>query len=162
MTFRPFKRREPGSLHEALQKAIAQLGGVAVAADLIGRGADWLYSAADPNRERAKAALLNHVELRAMCRAGATAIAVDFAHQAGGEFLPPLPEAAPGAIHAALASYVTESHQVISEVITRAADGVFDRADALKALPEIDEALKALMALRALTLSVIDGGEALK
>lgn len=156
------KPREHGSLHEALGRAIDQVGGAKAAADLIDRGSDWLYSAADPNRERGKAATLNHPELRTLCRHGATALAEDFALLCGGLFLPPVPKTAPGAIQAALAVYVTESADVISETIRRAADGEIDRTDAVPMLKEIDDAIRAMMGLRALVVEVIESGEALR
>ncbi|MDB5458129.1 MAG: hypothetical protein JWP92_3714 [Caulobacter sp.] len=160
--FRPTKPRPPGSLHEALSRAVDQLGGLKKAADIIDRGTDWLYSAADPDRERSKAASLSYAEIRSLSRAGATALAEDLALLAGGVFLPPVPETAPAAIHAALATYAAESGQAIAEIITRAADGVFDRVDATKALPEIDDALRALMTVRALAVAVIERGESLR
>ncbi|MFZ0269922.1 hypothetical protein [Caulobacter sp.] len=158
--FRPTKPRVPGTLQAALTRAIDQLHGLDHAAELIDRGRDWLYSAADPDREKGKQANLSYAEARTLSRHGATALAEDLALLAGGVFLPPVPATAPAAIHMALAQYAHESGEAISLMISRVADGVFDVPDAKAALKEIDEALRAMMALRALAASVLETGEA--
>jgi hypothetical protein len=160
--FNPTKPRKHGTLHAALSRAIDQLGGLDDAAEMIGRGRDWLYTAADPDREKSKQAKLSLEEARVMSRAGATALAEDLALLAGGLFLPPVPDTAPAAIHAALARYASESGEAMSVIISRAADGVFDVADARAALKEIDEALRAMMTLRSLAVTVLDSGEAVR
>lgn len=156
--FRPNKPRRYGTVHAVIARAFDQLGGLEHASELLDRPADWLYAAADPDRERRKQANLTLDQARIMCRHGAVALAEDMATQAGGLFLPPVPDTAPAAMQAALAAYATESGQAMAEIITRAADGVFDQADARAALPEIDDALRALMGLRALALAALDGG----
>lgn len=156
--FRPTKPRAPGSLHDALSRAIDQVGGLETAADILDRNTDWLYSAADPNRERRKQARLSLEEARALSRAGATALAEDLALLAGGAFVPGCASADPVALQAAVGAYAAESGQVISEIIQRAADGVFDAVDAGVALREIDDAVRALMCVRGVTLAVLEQG----
>ncbi|PLR28132.1 hypothetical protein SGCZBJ_03750 [Caulobacter zeae] len=158
--FRPTKPRRHGSLHAALSIAIDQVGGLEDAADIIQRSTNWLYTAADPDVERRKKATLSFEEARALSRAGATALAEDLSLQAGGVFLPPAPDTAPAAIQAALASYAKESGEALAMVIQRAADGDFDRLDAEAAMKEIDEALKALMGVRALAVAAIEADAA--
>ncbi len=155
MSFRPTKPRRHGSLHAALSRAIDQIGGLDDAAELIQRPSAWLYTAADPDVERRKQAKLSYEEARTLSREGATALAEDLSLLAGGVFLPPIPSTAPAALQAALAAYVSESGEAIAEVIRRAADGVFDRKDAESALKEIDEALRALMGVRALAAAAL-------
>lgn len=156
--FNPTKPRRPGSLHAALSRAIDQVGGLDEAADIIQRSNSWLYTAADPDVERRREAKLSYEEARTLSRAGASALAEDLALLAGGVFLPPVPATAPAALQQALASYAKESGEVLSEVIQRASDGTFDRRDAEVTLREIDEALRALMSLRALAVSTLGEG----
>lgn len=156
--FRPIKPRAPGSLHLALTNSINQVGGLASAADLIQRSESWLYTAADPDVERRREAKLSYEEARTLSRAGATALAEDLALLAGGVFLPPPPDAAPHALQHALATYAAESGEALAEIIKRAADGDFSKADAKHALKEIDEALRALMALRSIAATTMEGG----
>lgn len=140
---KPTKPRRHGSLHAALSRAIDETGGLDVAAELFQRSTNWLYTAADPVVERRKKATLSYEEARVFTRAGATALAEDLALLSSGMFLAPIPNTAPAALRAALASYAKESGEALCEPIFRASDGVFDRRDAEAALKEIDEALRA-------------------
>lgn len=160
--FKPYKRREHGTLHATLQRAVDELGGAEKAGDVIRRAPDWVYSATDPFRAEGKKATLTWADARDLARAGATSIAEDMALLAGGVFMPPVPASAPCALHGVLATYLTEHAQAVSEVIQRAADGVVDVEDAKASLPEIDEALQAFMALRAMMAQVIATGKSLK
>jgi len=155
--FRPVKPRAPGTLHLALTTAINQVGGLAPAADLIQRSESWLYTAADPDVERRREAKLSYEEARTLSREGATALAEDLALLAGGVFLPPPPDAAPHVLQHALAAYASESGEALGEIIKRAADGDFSKTDAKCALKEIDEALRALMSLRAIAVGTLEG-----
>lgn len=147
--FRPYKRRRPGTVHDVITRAFDQAGGLDAAADMIGRDPKWCHAASDPDVERRRAASLSYEEARTMSRSGeVTVFAEDLALLAGGVFLPPIPAAAPAQLQQALASYTAESGEAVSEIIRRISDGVFDQADARAALPEIDDALRALLALR--------------
>lgn len=160
--FKPYKRREHGTLHATLQRAVNELGGADKAGDVIRRPPDWIYSASDPFRAEGKKATLTWADARDLARAGATSIAEDMALLCGGVFMPPIPATAPAALHGALATYLTEHGQAVSEVLQRAADGEIDVADAKAALPEVDEALRAFMSLRAMLAQVVETGKALK
>lgn len=155
--FRPTKPRKPGSLHAALSRAIHEVGGLEQAAELIQRSSNWLYTAADPDVERRKEAKLSYEEARALSRSGASGLAEDLALLAGGLFLPPVPDTAPRALQEAVAAYAAESGQALSEIIQRAADGDFSRHDASVALKEVDEAIRALMSVRAITVATAEG-----
>jgi len=153
---KPYKPRAHGTLPLALTTTINQVGGLPAAADLIQRSESWLYAAADPDVDRRREAKLSYEEARTLSRAGATALAEDLALLAGGLFLPPVPDTAPEALQMAVAAYAKESGEVLAEIIRRAADGDFSPRDATAALKEIDEALRALMAVRAITVSITD------
>lgn len=154
--------RKRGTIYAALDRAIDDLGGVDKVADVLERSPDWVYSAANPHREEGKKAVLSWPQARALARAGALSIAEDMAHEAGGVFMPPIPATSPTALHGALAEYLSEHGQAVSEIVKRAADGVIDKADAAAALPELDDALRTLMAVRALLERVANSGEALR
>lgn len=158
--FKPTKPRPAGSSYAAISRSFDQVGGLDTAADIIQRSPNWCYTAADPDVERRREAKLSYEESRMLSRAGATALAEDLALLAGGAFLPPIPATAPAALQAALAAYAKESGEVLSEIILRAADGRFDRRDAEAALREIDEALRALMNVRALAVATLSEGRA--
>lgn len=148
--FRPFKPRRPGTLHHAATRAINEVGGLAATADLLQRSEGWVYTAADPDVERRREAKLSYEDARTLSRAGATAFAEDLALLAGGVFLPPLPDCAPHALQMAVASYASESGEALAEIIRRAADGDFSQTDAEASLKEIDDAMRALMGVRAI------------
>lgn len=156
-TFRPTKPRSHGSLHLALTNAINEVGGLAAAGELIHRGENWLYTAADPDVERRKEARLSYEDARTLCRAGATSLAEDLSLLAGGVFLPPVPDTAPHALQLAVAAYAAESGEALAEIIRRAADGDFSQQDAAVSLKEIDDALRALMGIRAIAIATASG-----
>lgn len=155
--FKPMKPRTPGSLHHALTRAINEVGGLPAAADLIQRQENWLYKAADPDVDERRKATLSYEEARTLTRSGATALAEDLALLAGGVFLPPVAETAPHALQLAVAKYAMESGEALSEIIRRAADGDFSQIDATASLKEIDDALRALMAVRSIAVSTAAG-----
>lgn len=156
-TFKPVKPRTPGTLHHALTRAINEVGGLPAMADLIGRQENWVYKAADPDVDERRKATLSFEEARTISRAGATSLAEDLALLAGGVFLPPIPDTTPHALQIALATYASESGEALADVIRRAADGDFSSSDARASLKEIDEALRALMTVRAIAVAASAG-----
>lgn len=146
MTFRPVKPRKPGSIHKAISDAIAQVGTLDEAAEVIERQPYWLYTAADPDVERRKEAHLTFAHACKLSGAGATALAEHLAHEAGGVFVPAgvIDQAA---LQAQLATFSAEGGEMVSEIIRRAADGEFDRIDAAVAMPLIQDALRPMLAL---------------
>lgn len=148
--FNPTKPRRPFTTPHVLTRGVNEVGGLAVAADLIQRNERWLYTAADPDVERRREAKLSYEDARTLSRAGASAFAEDLSLLAGGVFLPPLPETAPHALQMAVASYASESGEALAEIIRRAADGEFSQIDAQASLKEIDDAMRALMGVRAI------------
>jgi hypothetical protein len=158
--FKPYKPRQPGTIYKVIETAFDQAGGLDVVADLIDETRDWCYSAADPNRERRQAASLTYSHVRTMTRAGlgVVAFAEELATLAGGVFMPLNIAITDPELQGALAKYSLESGQAIAEIINRAADGKFDAPDATAALPEIDDALRALMVVRAFAVRVAGSG----
>lgn len=154
--------RQRGTLFAALQKAIDELGGVDRVADVVGKSPGWVYDAANPHRTDGKGASLSWAQSRALARAGALSIAEDMASEAGGVFMPPLPHQTPAALHGALAAWMSEHNQAVTEIVRRLGDGELDKADAEAALPEIDDELRTLMAIRAMVERVAKTGEALR
>jgi hypothetical protein len=159
--FKPMKPRTPGSLHHALTRAINEVGGLPAAADLIQRQENWVYKAADPDVDERRKATLSYEEARTLTRSGATALAEDLALLAGGVFLPPVSETAPHALQLAVAKYAMESGEALAEIIRRAADGDFSQTDATSSLKEIDDALRALMSIRAIAVATAAGANVL-
>ena len=154
--FAPVKPRGPGTLHEALSRAVDQLGGPQPAGDVIERSRSWMYAACDPDLPAEKAARLSYPEARGLTRAGATALAEDLALLAGGVFLPPPPDAAPCAVSAALAEFSADSGAAVADMVRALADGLLTRREASRTLGEIDRTLRALCALRAVTAAAAE------
>lgn len=157
-----YSPRKRGTLHAALTRAIDDLGGVEHVADVVGKTPGWVYDAANPHRVDGKGASLSWAQARALARAGALSIAEDMATEAGGVFMPPLPQETPAALYGVLASWMAEHGQAAGAVIKRLSDGEFDKRDAEAALPEIDDELRVLMTVRALVERVAKTGEPLK
>jgi len=153
--------RKRGTLYAALTGAINALG-VEKVADVIEQSPGWVYDAANPHRDKDKQGVLTWAQARALARAGALSIAEDMATEAGGVFMPPIPAQSPAALHGALSAYLNEHGQAVSEIVKRVADGEVDQADADAVLPELDDALRTLMAVRALVEQVARTGEALR
>ena len=154
--FSPVKPRRPGTLHQALSRAVDQVAGPQAAGDLIERTRSWVYAACDPDAPPEKAARLSYAEARTLTRAGASALAEDLALLAGGVFLPPAPDAAPCAVSAALAEFSADSGAAVAGMVRALADGLLDRREASRTLGEIDRTLRALCALRAVTAAAAE------
>ena len=154
--FAPVKPRGPGTLHEALSRAVDQLGGPQTAGDVIERSRSWMYAACDPDLPPEKAARLSNPEARGLTSAGAPALAEDLALLAGGVFLPPPPDAAPCAVSAALAEFSADSGAAVADMVRALADGLLTRREASRTLGEIDRTLRALCALRAVTAAAAE------
>lgn len=146
-TYRTMKPRPPGSIYDAITKAIGQIdGGLSRAAEVVDRPRSSLHAAGDPDTPDRKRVKLSFAEACKLANAGGTALAEHIAHEAGGVFLPGgvIDQAT---LQAQLASFSVESGEMISEIIKRAADGEFDRMDGAAALPLIQDALRPMLAL---------------
>ncbi len=160
--YKPYARREPGTIWDAFERAIDQLNGAKRAADIINRTRGWLDDATNPNREEGKRGHLSLAEAAAMSRAGATALAEYLVECCGGRMLPPISADTPKAIHAALAATVQEGAEVTTEIIARAADGEIDIEDAKASLERIKDVQRAYATIEAMMLAIIESGEPLR
>lgn len=160
--YKPYAPREPGTIFEALERAIDQLDGAKRAADIINRTRSWLDDATNPNREEGKRGHVSLAEAAAMSRAGATALAEYLVQLCGGRMLPPVSADTPKAIHAALVATVQEGAEATSEMIQRAADGEIDIEDAKASLVRIRDVQRAYATVEAMMLQIIESGEPLR
>lgn len=147
-SYRTMKPRPPGSIYDAITRAIGQIdGGLSRAAEVIDRPRSSLHAAGDPDTPDRKRVKLSYAEACKLAHEGGTALAEHIAHEAGGVFVPAgaIDQAA---LQAQLASFTVESGEMISEIIKRAADGEFDHMDGAASLNLIDDALRPLLALR--------------
>lgn len=150
--FTPYKPRPGGGEYAPIVAAYQQVGGLEAAADILDRPLSWIKKSTDPDIDPDKACKLTWREVRQLTRLGVTAFAEHVALLGGGVFLPPAGGLAPGELQSALAKFSVESGQAVSELITRSADGVLCKTDGQALIPEIDDALRALMALRAMAV----------
>lgn len=147
-SYRTMKPRPPGSIYDAITRAIGQIdGGLSRAAEVIDRPRSSLHAAGDPDTPDRKKVKLSYAEACKLAHEGGTALAEHIAHEAGGVFVPAgaIDQAA---LQAQLASFSVESGEAIAEMIRRLADGDLDTPDGRALLPMIDDALRPLLALR--------------
>lgn len=147
-TYRTMKPRPPGSIYDAITRAIGQIdGGLSRAAEVIDRPRSSLHAAGDPDTPDRKKVKLSYAEACKLAHEGGTALAEHIAHEAGGVFVPAgaIDQAA---LQAQLATFTVESGEAVSDMIRRLADGELDAADGRALLPMIDDALRPLLALR--------------
>lgn len=147
-SYRTMKPRPPGSIYDAITKAIGQIeGGLSRAAEVVDRPRSSLHAAGDPDTPDRKRVKLSFAEACKLANAGGTALAEHIAHEAGGVFVPAgaIDQAA---LQAQLASFSAESGELVSEIIKRVADGDFCASDGAAGLQLIDDALRPLLALR--------------
>lgn len=161
-TYKPYAPREAGTIFEALENAVDQLGGAKRTADVIDRTRGWLDDATNPNREEGKRAHVTLAQAAAMSRAGATALAEYLVQECGGRMLPPIPADVPRSMHAALAATVQEGAEATSEMIQRAADGEIDIEDAKASLARIRDVQRAYATVEAMMRQIIESGEPLR
>lgn len=147
-SYRTMKPRPPGSIYDAITRAIGQIdGGLSRAAEVIDRPRSSLHAAGDPDTPDRKRVKLSYAEACKLAHEGGTALAEHIAHEAGGVFVPAgvIDEAA---LQAHVAAFSVESGEAVGEIIRRAADvDGFCERDATASLPHIKDALRPLLAL---------------
>lgn len=147
--YRIMKPRPAGSIYDAITRAVGQIeGGLTAAAEIIDRPRSALHAAGDPDTPQRKRVKLTYAEACALAGAGGVALAEHIALKAGGVFLP-VDATSVACIHAGAAAFSREAGEAVCEVIQRASDGTFCAKDREAALPQIDDAIRALLALRA-------------
>lgn len=148
-TYRIMKPRPVGSIFDAITRAVGQIeGGLTVAAEMIDRPRSALHAAGDPDTPQRKRVKLTYAEACTLAEAGGSALAEHIALKAGGVFLP-VSVSSPANLQAGAATFSKESGEAVCEVVQRLADGRFCDGDRAAALPQIDDALRALLAMRA-------------
>lgn len=146
------KDREPLDLHGVMEAAIAEVGGVELAADIMGVRPGWIYDALDPDRaDGPKGAKITFAHVRALIRAGARAPVHDLCRLSGGELLAVHSDQAPATIITALARIGRESGEVLAAVSAAVEDGSVTAAEwrlIEKETLDLHAALAALLAMR--------------
>lgn len=144
-TYRTMKPRPPGSIHEAITKAIGQIpGGLTRAAEAIDRPRTSLHAAGDPDTPARKKVKLSMQEAATLASIGGTAIADFYAERAGGVFVPLADMACATAIQDAIAAASRETGEAISAAIIAVATAGQCHASPADAAREIEEAIRAL------------------
>ena len=151
MSFTPTKPRQYGSTKEVVARIIDECGGVKQAAFVAGRAPSQVYAYADPAVD---AQMSLDMALRLSVAADSMTLAEHAAAVAGGAFMPILPAADP---LAELSAKSAEEHGEFTGALVRAmGDGKLDPHEASALLAELDDSLRALVAIRA---KLVNGGE---
>jgi hypothetical protein len=149
--FSPVKPIDPELPKAAVRRLFDQAGGIKRTAAKLGyRGDSHVYAMADPAAD----AEITFAQVVQLTGHEAPACAEYLALVAGGVFLP-LP-AANTAIGALTGTAMRESGQAAAELIDALTDGLTP-AEATKALPEIDDAVRAWSQLRSRVAAVAKG-----
>ncbi|MEH6676161.1 hypothetical protein [Phenylobacterium sp.] len=144
--FNPMKPREPGTVWEAISAAMDQIGGAEKMAQAANRKTWWAYTVSDEDAAANARTSLSFADACVLAEKGGVALAEHIALKAGGVFIPA------GAIDdavlkAELASFSSESGDLVSEIIRRTADDEFCAKDGAAALPLVKGALRSLLSL---------------
>lgn len=153
MSFSPTKPREYGTTKELVARLIDEAGGVKRAAFLCGRAVSQVYAYADPAVE---AQMSLDMARRLSVAARSTILADDAAAISGGVFMPVTPSNDP---IAELSAKSAEEHGELMSALMRAlSDGKITDIEARELLAELDENLRALVAMRAKLVSIMTEG----
>lgn len=142
-TFLPQAPADPGTPKYALQQLIEQLGGIQKAMVRFELGQSQTYAIANRN-------LADDLPWSKVCAATtheAPACAELLAELAGGVFLPVTPRQEP--LGTLTADTLKESTEACVELVRATVDGVLTSAEARGALPDLEEAVRAIVQLHA-------------
>lgn len=145
-----YKRRAPGSAHEAIARGFAEAGGVeAVAAILPSRSPKRLYEVMNPDCVDGDVRPLSYHEARALTlAAGAHAFAEDLAIAAGGLFVPlPAEDDTPIAVTAARLGVT--SGKTLADLFTDLQGGALTPAQARELVGDVRDTARAVALLYA-------------
>lgn len=148
--FAPVKRRQPGTPKAAIAALFTEAGGVPRVQVKLGLGASQVYAYSDPQA----ADEISFARVAALTDSTASAAAEYLAALAGGAFLPGAPPAA-GDAQGLTAAAVREHGEAMALLVEYLRDGKLGAGEARRTLPDIDQAVQALMALRAELLARI-------
>lgn len=139
-------RRDPSTLHGAIEAAVNESGGYAVAADIIAKPEKWLRDASNPDRDPAKAGQLTYAHARQLTRAGVLALAQDLAALAGMALVPlDTAEGIPAAdVMAKGADIMREAGEAAVAFAAAAADGNITEAERKDLLREAQDVERAV------------------
>lgn len=152
MTFNPNKRREPGSTKAVVSALVDECGGAKEAAFLLGIGYSTVHGFTDPDCDQQIS--FDRVRRLVMARGAASPVA-DLAALAGGVFMPIQPSAQP--IAELSAKSIEEHGEMMAALIRFSADGALSRGEAALLLEELDQHLRAAVALRSKLHAVASG-----
>lgn len=144
--FNPIKPRQPGTVKAAIAALITEAGGVPLVQVKLGMGTSQVYAYTDPQA----ADEITFAKVAALTAASCSAAAEYLCALAGGAFLPGAPPE--GDIRALTAESVREHGEAIATLLEHMSDGKLSADEARSALPDLDQAVQSLMALRALLL----------
>ena len=142
--YRTMKPRPPGSIYDAITRAIGQIdGGLTRAAEAIDRPRSSLHAAGDPDTPARKKVKLSLNEAAIIAGLGGTALAEFMAERAGGVFVPVSNPGCAHEIQDAIAHASKESGEAISAAILAVATAGHCHATE-DAKREVREAIRAL------------------
>lgn len=157
MKFLPQKPRAYGDNKTVVGDLIEGAGGHKAVAHRFGLNLSMIYAYCDPAQDKE----ISLARAAALTSPKNTVAAEYLAHLAGGAFLP-LPRGEGSMAHLT-ADLARETGETISRIVAALADGNMDLAEAEGSLGDIDDALPALMGLRAEVLArvkTLKGGAA--
>ena len=146
------KPRPRGSSHEVIGRALDSVGPRKVVADFLDVGTSKAAAWSDPD-DACNRAPMTYAQARAVARefpetAGAV-FARDLASLAGGVFVPGLPDLGECPLAGPLATAMREHSEAVCAIVAGLADGNMDPAESDAAARELDQAMGAMVALRA-------------
>ncbi len=147
--FVPVKPCDPELPKAAVRRLFNENGGIKRTAVKLGLSETQTYAVSDPGTPDE----LSFARVAALTSHEAPAAAEYLAGLAGGVFLP-VP-CAEGDAQALTADSVRQHGEAIAMIVDALATDGIDFDEAIKALPEIDDALRALCGLRSLVVGVI-------
>lgn len=152
--FKPTKPIDPLLPKAAVQRAIDQAGGVPRTAIAIGVAPPTVYAYADA----AAPDEITYARACALSSPTVTAFAEHQAQLAGGVFVPLAPHA--GSLADLTADALKQNGEAAAELVQAMADGELRDSERARAIRELDQAIAALVHLRAAVAAKSNKGEA--
>jgi hypothetical protein len=160
------KRRQPGSVFDALVRMMTQIGeasgnpgrGIEIAADFEGKTKWTLTHEIDPDDAKHRMSVVSAARLTA--HFNVSALAEHFATLAGGCFLP-IPTGEGGQRWRELtAESVEEMGLLAAEMVRDLADGEINAAEARRIIPLIEILMRDMAEMLAMARALSEGGRA--
>jgi hypothetical protein len=146
------KPRLRGSSHEVIGRALDAIGPRKIVADHLDVGTSKAAAWSDPD-DTCNRAPMTFAQVRSVARefpetAGAV-FARDLASLAGGVFVPGVPDLGDCPLAGPLADAMREHSEAVCAIVAGLADGAMSTAESDTACRELDQAMGAMVALRA-------------